>query len=76
MITLGLVMAALTIGAVFWVYGRDLPDHESLANYLPPTISRIYSTEGRIVDEFAEERRIYAAADEIPDPSSTRWRHA
>ena len=67
MITLGLVMAALTVGAVFWVYGRDLPDHESLANYLPPTISRIYSTEGRIIDEFAEERRIYAAADEIPD---------
>ncbi|SMX22352.1 penicillin-binding protein 1A [Boseongicola aestuarii] len=67
MVTLGLVMGALTVGAVFWVYGRDLPDHESLANYLPPTISRIYSTEGRIIDEFAEERRIYAAADEIPD---------
>jgi len=67
MITLGLVMTALTVGAVFWVYGRDLPDHESLANYLPPTISRIYSTEGRIIDEFAEERRIYAAAEEIPD---------
>lgn len=67
MVTLGLIMGALTVGAVFWVYGRDLPDHESLANYLPPTISRIYSTEGRIIDEFAEERRIYSAADEIPD---------
>ncbi len=67
MVTLGLVMAAVTIGAVFWVYGRDLPDHERLANYLPPTISRIYSTEGRIIDEFAEERRIYAPAEEIPD---------
>ncbi len=67
MVTLGLVMAALTIGAVFWVFGQDLPDHESLANYLPPTISRIYSTEGRIIDEFAEERRIYAPADEVPD---------
>ena len=67
LVTLGLVMTALTVGAVFWVYGRDLPDHESLANYLPPTISRIYSTEGRIIDEFAAERRIYASADEIPD---------
>jgi penicillin-binding protein 1A len=66
-LTLGLVMVALTVGAVFWVYGRDLPDPEQLANYLPPTISRIYSTEGRIIDEFAEERRIYAPADEIPD---------
>ena len=67
LLTLGLVMAAIGVGAVFWVYGRDLPDHERLANYLPPTISRIYSTEGKIIDEFVEERRIYAPADEIPD---------
>ena len=66
-LTLGLIMGALTIGAVFWVYGQDLPDHETLVNYQPATISRIYSTEGRIIDEFAEERRIYAPADEIPD---------
>ena len=67
LLTLGLVMAAIGVGAVFWVYGRDLPDHERLANYLPPTISRIYSTEGKIIDEFVEERRIYAPAEEIPD---------
>ena len=67
LITLGLLMAALTVGAVFWYYGSDLPDHESLAQYRPPTISRIYSTEGRIIDEYAEQRRIYAPADEIPD---------
>ena len=65
-LTLGLVMGALTIGAVFWVYGRDLPDHETLVNYQPATISRIYSPEGRIIDEFAEERRLYAPAEEIP----------
>ena len=52
-ITLGLIAAALTIWAVFWMYGRDLPSHASLAQYKPPTISRIYSTEGRIIDEFA-----------------------
>ncbi len=66
-LTLGLVMTSLTLGAVFWVYGRDLPDHETLTNYQPATISRIYSPQGRIIDEFAEERRIYAPADEIPD---------
>ena len=67
MITLGLVMVAIGVGAIFFAYGKDLPDHESLADYLPPTISSIYSTEGRIIDEFAEERRIYAPAEEIPD---------
>ena len=67
LLTLGLVMGALVVGAVFFVYGRDLPDHETLAQYVPPTISRIYSTEGQIIDEFAVERRLYAPADEIPD---------
>ncbi len=66
-ITLGTMMVALTIGAVFWMYGRDLPSHDSLAQYTPPTISRIYSTEGRVIDEFAQERRLFTPADEIPD---------
>ncbi len=66
LITLGVVMVALTIGGVFWVYGRDLPSHESLAQYRPPTISRVYSAEGRIIDEFAQERRLFAPAEEIP----------
>ena len=67
LVTLGLMMVALTVGGVFWMYGRDLPSHESLAQYTPPTISRIYSVEGRIIDEFAQERRLFTPAAEIPD---------
>ncbi len=65
--TMGAMMVALTIGAIFWMYGRDLPSHEHLAQYTPPTISRIYSTEGRVIDEFAQERRLFTPANEIPD---------
>ncbi len=60
-------MAALVVGAVFWMYGRDLPSHESLAQYKPPTISRIYSGEGQLIDEFAQERRLFTPSEEIPD---------
>ncbi|MEZ5731354.1 MAG: PBP1A family penicillin-binding protein [Paracoccaceae bacterium] len=63
----GAVFAALTVGAIFWMYSRDLPDHEYLAKYTPKTISRIYSGEGRLMDEFATERRIYAPIEEIPE---------
>ncbi len=66
-ITLGIFMVAATIGAVFWIYGRDLPSHESLAQYQPPTISRIYSGEGQLIDEFAKERRLFTPSEEIPD---------
>ncbi|WP_209596754.1 PBP1A family penicillin-binding protein [Ruegeria sp. HKCCSP351] len=67
LVTLGIFMAALVIGAVFWMYGRDLPSHESLAQYKPPTISRIYSGEGKLIDEFAQERRLFTPSEEIPD---------
>ncbi|OLS48490.1 penicillin-binding protein 1A [Rhodovulum sulfidophilum] len=66
-VTLGVAAAVLMIGAVFWMYARDLPDHEDLASYQPKTISRIYSGEGRLIDEFAEERRLFVPAEEIPD---------
>ncbi len=59
-------MLALSIGAVFFLYGRDLPTYEVLAQYSPKTISRIYSSEGQIIDEFATERRLFTPAEEIP----------
>ena len=66
-ITMSIIAFALTVGAVFWIYGRDLPSHDSLAQYQPPTISRIYSNEGKIIDEFARERRLFTPSEEIPD---------
>lgn len=66
-LTLGALFGALTLGAIFYMYTRDLPSHESLAQYTPPTISRIYSGEGRMIDEFAQERRLFVPADEIPE---------
>lgn len=67
MVTLGLLFAALTVGGIFYMYSRDLPSHESLAQYAPPTISRIYSAEGQLMDEFATERRLFVPIADIPD---------
>ncbi len=66
-ITMGVAMAALSVGAIFYMYGRDLPSHESLAQYAPPTISRIYSGQGLLMDEFAQERRLFAPIETVPD---------
>jgi len=66
-VTLGLIFAALTLGGIFYMYSRDLPSHQNLAQYTPATISRIYSGEGRIIDEFAQERRLFVASEDIPD---------
>ncbi|WP_395540105.1 penicillin-binding protein 1A [Neotabrizicola sp. sgz301269] len=68
-LTLGVFFGALTVGAIFWMYSRDLPSHESLAQYAPATISRIYTGEGSILDEFVDngERRLFVPAEDIPD---------
>ncbi len=67
LLTLGMFMGALGIGGVLYMYGRDLPSYETLSQYTPKTISRIYSGEGQIIDEFAVERRLFTPAEEIPD---------
>ncbi|KAJ54464.1 penicillin-binding protein [Actibacterium mucosum KCTC 23349] len=65
--TVGTAMGAILIGGVFWAYARGLPNHQELTNYTPKTISRIYSGEGQLIDEFATERRLFAPIEEIPD---------
>lgn len=62
-----LFFGALTLGAIFWMYSRNLPSHEQLAQYTPKTISRIYNGEGRLIDEFAEERRLFVPVGDVPD---------
>ena len=66
LITMGAAMGALALGAIFYIYGQDLPSYETLSQYSPPTISRIYSSEGRLIDEFAQERRLFVPIEEIP----------
>ena len=66
MVTMGLLFAGLTVGGVFYMYSLDLPSSDFLANYAPKTISRIYSAEGRVMDEFATERRFFVPVSDIP----------
>jgi len=67
LLTTGALFVALVAMAVLWMYGRELPDHEELVNYQPKTISRVYSVEGEIIDEFAVERRLFVPSTDIPD---------
>ncbi len=63
---LGVIAAALLLDCLFWIFDRGLPNYEQLANYEPPTISRIFSGQGELIDEFANERRLFSPIEEIP----------
>ena len=65
--SMGLLAMALAGAVLFGHYGRGLPDHAALATYTPASVSRVYSTDGSVIDEFAAERRFFTPIDDIPD---------
>ena len=66
-LSLGFLMAGIGLLGVLWMYARDLPDTEQLRDYSPAVLSRVYSNDGLLLDEFVRERRIFTPTDEIPD---------
>jgi len=67
--TLGLLLivagAVVAIG-VFNHYGKDLPDYSYLKDYQPPTLTRIYADDGRMMATIAEEQRVFVPIRAIP----------
>ncbi|MFV3127780.1 penicillin-binding protein 1A [Niveispirillum sp. KHB5.9] len=64
-VSLGVLGVATAGGA--WVYfSKDLPDHTTLANYNPSVATRVHAGDGRLVAEFASERRVFVPIAAIP----------
>lgn len=65
---LSLIIVIVAIGAalIVWKYGRDLPDVAQLATYEPPVTSRVYAGDGRLMAEYAAEKRIFVPIGSIP----------
>jgi len=60
-----LLGVALLVGAYFYV-SSTLPKVETLADYRPPLITRIYSDDSSIIAEYSRERRILVPYDKMP----------
>ena len=54
------------------IYSADLPNTDELRNYQPRMLSRVYSSDGQLIAEYARQRRIFVPIDEVPD----RVKHA
>ena len=67
---IGLLGAIALAGLVVAVYAawlfHDLPDASDLADYRPPTATRVYAGDGTLIGEFSDERRIYVPYEQIP----------
>jgi penicillin-binding protein 1A len=63
------LLAIVGVGGVlgvFWHYGRDLPDYHQLAHYEPPVTTRVYAGDGRMVAEYAVEKRSFVPIGAMP----------
>jgi len=63
---IGSLCAAGGLVYVFWHFGRDLPDYQQLANYEPPVMTRVHAGDGRLLAEYATERRVFVPIRAMP----------
>ncbi len=68
---IGLVMIVAVCGviAVWFVYehfSEGLPDYYQLASYDPPVVTRVYAGDGRLMQEYAVENRVFVPISVIP----------
>ncbi|WP_340117772.1 penicillin-binding protein 1A [Pelagibius sp. 7325] len=51
---------------VFYHFGRGLPEYSQLADYAPPTVTRVHAGDGSLLAEYATEKRVFVPIEAIP----------
>ena len=62
-----LVILLLFLLSTLWYFSIGLPDYKKLSNYQPPISSRVYSEDGKLIAEYAIEKRLFVPYDSIPE---------
>ena len=66
---MALVLALAGAGGgifVFSHYGRDLPQYDQLKDYEPPTVTRVHAGDGRLLAEYARQKRVFVPVEAMP----------
>jgi penicillin-binding protein 1A len=64
-----MIVAIAGAGGVLFIfhnYGRGLPEYRQLADYEPPVMTRVYGGDGRLLAEYATEKRIFVPIKATP----------
>ncbi len=61
-----LILVLVFLFSTLWYFSSDLPDYKILANYKPPISSRVHSTEGQLIAEYALQKRLFIPYDSVP----------
>src|SRR3977135_4003390 len=60
-----LVGVAATAGLI-WHFSKDLPDYSQLQDYEPPVMTRVHASDGALLGEYSQERRLYLPIQAVP----------
>ena len=66
LVTVGALAGGLVGILAYGYFGQDLPNFESLEDYRPKTVTRVYGQEGQLIGEFFREKRIFVPYERIP----------
>lgn len=63
---IGSVGLSMTMLVTFALYSKDVPDFNSLEDYRPKLVTRVFDQSSQVIGEFYRERRILLPYDRIP----------
>ncbi len=62
-----LIVLILFIFSTLWYFSIGLPDYKKLSNYQPPISSRVYSEDGKLIAEYALQKRLFVPYNSVPE---------
>jgi len=62
-----IIMGMVGVFCFILFLSRDLPSLEQLENYDPDLVTRIYSADGKVLNELFVQKRVFIELDKIPD---------
>src|SRR6185295_15911329 len=69
MFAVGTIVFLVGVGAaagLLWHFSKDLPDYSQLQDYEPPVMTRVHATDGSLMAEYANQRRLYIPIQAVP----------
>jgi penicillin-binding protein 1A len=66
LVLLGGLGVAGFVGLTLWYFNRDLPDYSQLGDYQPPVVTRVQAGDGRLLGEYATEKRVFVPVKATP----------
>src|ERR1700724_2644902 len=67
--TAGTILFLVGVAAaagLLWHYSKDLPDYSQLQDYEPAVMTRVHASDGSLLAEYANQRRLYLPIQAIP----------